>query len=292
MKPGPDKPFTPQDLEELFEIAASCELVLVGGQAVACWAMLLERPELEPWKSKRPYTSRDADAIGSKTQMLEFARALQKLGWKVEIFLPEGNETAINTGALRIHGQFANQAECIEMNFLKHLQGQTYQTIRQQAARIPIDKRDALVIDPLRLLESKTISLNTLDQHDRQDRSHLQLCVAIAREMLATASKGPLWPTALANAGEIIGMAKQEFGINTLRFHQIDLLDAIPWEAWRSSNQPELSSFANSESLHRNEVGEILNKDVEIEDWLQQLNPNPHKSQRPRRNDGNPAEPK
>ena len=283
--------FTPQDLEELFGIAASCELVLVGGQAVACWARLLEKPDLEPWKSKRPYTSRDADAIGSKTQMLEFARTLRNLGWKVEIFLPEGDEIAINTGALRIHGQFPNQADSIEMNFLKHLQGQTYQTIRQQAILIPINKREALVIGPLRLLESKTISLNTLDQNGRQDKSHLQLCVAITREMLATAGKSPLWPAALDNANEIIGMAKQEFGINSLRFHQIDLLEAIPWEFWRSSRQSELAEFAGSESLHRSEVRDLINKDVEIEDWLQQLNPNPHKSKKSRTIDGNPADP-
>jgi hypothetical protein len=68
-------------------------------------------------------------------------------------------------------------------------------------------------------------------------------------------------------------------------------LEAIPWEFWRSSSQSELAEFAGSESLHRSEVRDLINKDVEIEDWLQQLNPNPHKSKKSRTIDGNPADP-
>lgn len=113
MKP---KTFSPTDLEPILKIASDCGLILVGGQAVGCWATLLETPDEEPWKSRRPYTSRDADALCTRNQMLQFAKSLTESGWAGEVYEPDKNEERINTGAIRIHGMIGNKRQTVEMN--------------------------------------------------------------------------------------------------------------------------------------------------------------------------------
>ncbi len=84
MKPK-QEPFTPEELEPILILASECGMILVGGQAVNSWALLLEKPEDEPWKSLRPYTSLDVDMLCSEYQMLKFAKTLSDSGWGVEV---------------------------------------------------------------------------------------------------------------------------------------------------------------------------------------------------------------
>lgn len=265
--------FTAGDLEPILKIASDCGLILIGGQAVGSWATLLETPDEEPWKSSRPYTSKDADMLCGRNQMLQFARALTEDGWAIEIFEPDKNEEKINTGALRIQGMIGGKRQVVELNLLKQLEGPSNQEIEENLERIPILSSFIRTIDPLRLLESKTISLNTLDQSRRQDKSHVVLCLATLRSLLAITGNGPDWPNAVRTARRIIQNTNDQIGLDTLTRHQIHLLDAIPWEAWRQSNNPEIQDFGNEEQTQREHVEMKLKEIDELKQWIESLQP-------------------
>ena len=126
-------------------------------------------------------------------------------------------------------------------------------------------------------MESKTISLNTLDQKNRQDKSHLELCVAMMNRILVETGKGPQWATAVSHANKIVTNSKHPLGLDTLTRHAINLLDAIPWEIWRNSGNPTLEQFGADEQQHRQQMHDSIQESEELENWYRQLNPKPHK---------------
>ncbi len=270
MKP---ESFTPEQLEPILKLASECGMILVGGQAVNSWAILLEDPETEPWKSLRPYTSEDADMLCSEIQMLKFAKALSESGWAVQVFEPEGKEVKINVGAIRINGKIAGKQRFVEMNFLRQLQGVSMQEIAENKEEIPIKTHTIKVIDCLRLLESKTISLNTLDQSQRQDRKHLILCCAALREILKEGAKAPDPTGLITTANRVLQSAEFQIGLDTLKNHKIDLLDSIPWEPWKISKHSELKEFAEQEETIRSGIQGRIDEAKELKAWLASLNP-------------------
>ncbi len=271
------KTFSPADLEPILQIASDCGLILVGGQAVGCWATLLESPDEEPWKSRRPYTSRDADALCTRNQMLQFAKSLTENGWIVEVYEPDKKEERINTGAIRIQGMIGNKLQTVEMNLLKQLEGLSNQEIEETAIDIPIRQSFIRTIDSLRLLESKTISLHSLDQTARQDGNHLILCIATLKKILQETGKELEWPGALQSAQRVIQNANHQVGLDMLTRHQINLLDAIPWEAWSHCGNPSLEQLGQAEPVHRKEMLDAIQNATELENWFRNLNPKPWK---------------
>jgi hypothetical protein len=209
--------------------------------------------------------------------MLQFAKSLTESGWEVEVYEPDKNEERINTGAIRIHGMIGNKRQTVEMNLLKQLEGLSNQEIEETATDIPIRQSSIRTIDTLRLLESKTISLHSLDQTARQDGNHLILCIATLKKILEETGKGPEWPGALQSAQRIIQNANHQVGLDILTRHQINLLDAIPWEAWRDSGNPALEQLGQAEPEHRKEMLDAIQNATELEDWFRKLNPKPRK---------------
>ena len=272
MKPK-QEPFTPEELEPILNLASECGMILVGGQAVNSWALLLEKPEDEPWKSLRPYTSQDADMLCSEYQMLKFAKTLSDSGWGVQVFRAEGKEKTINVGAVRIRGVIGGKKRTVELNLLRQLQGISNAEIEEAKETIPIINHSIHVIDCLRMLESKTISLHSLDQSKRQDRKHLILCCAAVKAILKESSKMPSLDGPVATASRIVRNANSELGLDTLQHHSIDLLDAIPWMEWLESKQPELIAFAQEESSIRAGIQEKIQETKELVKWLKSLNP-------------------
>jgi hypothetical protein len=270
MKPDP---FTPGELEPILKAASECGMILVGGQAVNSWAVLLENPESEPWKSLRPYTSKDADMICSEIQMLKLAKALSDSGWEVAVFAPQGREKNLNVGAIRIEGMIAGKRRFVEINLLRQLDGVSIQEINENKEDIPIKDHTIKVIDCLRLLESKTISLDTLDQGQRQDRKHLVLCCAALREILREGAKSPETSGLIATANRVVHNAEHQLGLDTLKHHGVDLLDSIPWETWGESKHPELRAFAGQEETIRAGIQEKIVEAAALKRWLASLNP-------------------
>lgn len=263
--------YTPADLEPILAIASQCGLILVGGQAVNIWCCLMEKPAEEPWASMRPYVSMDADTLGDAMQMMKLAKALEARGWKVTVAQPNKDEARINTGLLTIRGKISGRDSILEMNLLKHLEGLSNQEIRESAETIRLGKARITTLDPLRLLESKTISLNTLDQTNRQDKKHLRLCLALVETLLEETGKLPDPDRALAAARRIADNAVHPLGLDTLTRHGINLLDAIPWERWRKNNNPEIAGYTNQEAQLRQQMAQRIQDQKETQEWLDAL---------------------
>ncbi len=209
--------------------------------------------------------------------MLQFAKSLTENGWEVEVFEPNKQEERINTGAVRIRGMIGNRRQTVEMNLLKQLEGLSNQEIEETATEIPLRKSFIRTIDSLRLLESKTISLHSLDQTTRQDGNHLLLCIATLKKILEQAGEGAEWQAALQSAQRIIQNANHQVGLDVFTRHKTNLLDAIPWETWRNSGNSSLAQLGCAEAEHRQKMLDSIQTAMELEVWFRKLNPKSRK---------------
>lgn len=123
----------------------------------------------------------------------------------------------------------------------------------------------------------ETISLHSLDQTARQDGNHLILCIAALNKILQETGKGPEWPGALQSAQRVIQNANHQVGLDMPTRHQINLLDAIPWEARRSCGIPSLEQLGKAEPVYRKEMLDASEIATELENWFRKLNPKPWK---------------
>src|SRR5258708_25055332 len=72
---------TPQEIKVILQSLSEADAVLIGGQGINVWSCIYEKPDCEPWRSARPYTSVDADALADRAEMVRLARALEEKGY-------------------------------------------------------------------------------------------------------------------------------------------------------------------------------------------------------------------
>lgn len=266
------RPRTPQEVKPILQALADAGIVLVGGQAINVWSLLYERPETEPWRSSRPYTSFDAAALADKAELLLAARAIEKAGFQIEVRLPEApEESVLNTGLI----QAKQGRDEIIVNLLQRLGGLNTQEIRETAVTVSWEHLDVRLLHPLLCVESKAHNLNTLPQdkpdEPRQDRKHLILAVANLREHLAGRSQPELVSAVLRTAQRLVDLAYHQLGCETLIRHSVEVLEGIPWTTWRSESIPALREFANRETEFRREIQQRIESQAEVDRWLADL---------------------
>ena len=266
------RPRTPHEIKSILEALSGVGAVLIGGQAINVWSLIYEQPENEPWRSSRPYTSFDADALADRPEMMMAARASEKAGFRIEISLPETpEESALNTGL--VHARKGGDEFCI--NLLHRLGGLNTQEVRETAVTISWERIDVLLLHPLLCVESKAHSLSTLPQdkpdEPRQDRKHLILAVANLREHLVRRSQPELAGAVLRTAQRLVDLAYHQLGCETLTRHGIDVLDGIPWAAWRPGPISALQELANREPEFRREIQRRIEMQAEVDRWLADL---------------------
>jgi len=149
------------------------------------------------------------------------------------------------------------------------------QDIRTNAVNLVWEETAVRLLHPLLCVESKTQNLLRLPQDSpeapRQDKKHLVLSIANLREHLLQRSTPPLAAQGLHIARRLVDFAYQEPGRNVLTRHQLDLLDGIPWPAWRANAVAELREFAGREPEFRKEIQERLEAEAEITRWIAEL---------------------
>ena len=256
--------FTPGQLRPLLEALSHCDAVIVGGQAINLWSELCQKNE-EPWASLRPFTSRDLDALGSASALLECAR--QTGG---QALFPEPGQKTVNTGKLTV----LIDGQPVDADFLSEVKGLNNQEIRQTARQILWQELSLRLLHPILCVESKTINLMRIQQEpeERQDRKHLLLALANAREFLAAQTANPAThPVLLRWARRLRSLANDQLGLEAAQVHGIDYQSAVPADMWRKTPGP-LSGFMAGEwdSWHQ-EVREKVSDLVELEAWLRQL---------------------
>jgi hypothetical protein len=140
------RPRTPQEVKPILQALADAGIVLVVGQAINVWSLLYERPEVEPWRSSRPYTSFDADALADRAELFMAARKIEQAGFQIEVSLPETpEESALNTGLV----QARRGVDEISINLLHRLGGLSTQEIRETAVTLSWEGIDIRLLHPL-----------------------------------------------------------------------------------------------------------------------------------------------
>lgn len=234
------KDFSPAEIAQELSILSQNGAVIVGGQAVNIWCETYGSKETPPWSECLPFTSADADGFAANKQMLDGVKALEKAGYQVEVFLPEGEiERKIKTGALRVIGP----NHTLEINVLREVLPVPPREIEASAITTLVAGFQVRVIHPLHCLESKTISLLELDQTHRNDKKHLVLSVANVRSMLAMLSRRNPAPS-IPIIKQLIGDAHSDVAVDLFRRHGIRILDAIPWEDLLRSPSADLIELA------------------------------------------------
>lgn len=260
--------FTPRQLRPLLEALSHSDVVIVGGQAINLWSEIYEKDE-EPWRSLRPFTSRDLDALGSATALVECARRTHG-----QALFPEAGQKTVNTGKLtvRIGGR------PVEADFLSEVKGLNNQEIRQTAKLITWRKLRLRVLHPILCVESKTINLLRIQQEpeERQDKKHLLLALANAREFLAEQMPNPAThPVLVRWAQRLRSLANDQLGLEAAQLHGIDYQSAIPTALWQNTPGALAEFVAGESELWRQEVLEKTQDLIELETWLRQLREKP-----------------
>ncbi|MBE7502866.1 MAG: hypothetical protein HS113_21810 [Verrucomicrobiales bacterium] len=256
--------YTPGQLRPLLEAVSRADAVIVGGQAINLWSEVYARDE-EPWRSLRPFTSRDLDALGSATALLECARLT---GGQARF--PEPGQRTVNTGQLTI----LLDGQPVEADFLSEVKGLNNQEVRQTARPVLWQGLTLRLLHPVLCVESKTINLMRIQQEpdERQDHKHLLLALANAREFFAEQTANPATHPALVRwAQRVRSLANDQLGLEAAQVHGINYQTAIPAALWQGSLGP-LSEFMAAEwDAWGSEVRQKVHDLIELEAWLRQL---------------------
>lgn len=256
--------YTPGQLRPLLEAVSQSDAVIVGGQAINLWSEIYARDE-EPWRSLRPFTSRDLDALGNAIALLECAR---HTGGQARF--PEPGQRTVNTGQLTVR----LEGKPVEADFLSEVKGLSNQEIRQTACRVLWHGLTLRLLHPVLCVEGKTINLMRIQQEpdERQDHKHLVLALANAREFLTEQTANPAThPVLVRWAQRVRSLANDQLGLEAAQAHGINYQTAIPAALWQATPGP-LSEYVAAEwDAWGSEVRQKVQDLVELEAWLRQL---------------------
>lgn len=256
---------------DILRVVGGTECVIIGGQAVNLWSERYARPE-PPWTELRPFTSLDLDLLGGRREVLQVAKLL-----KVSPHLPRAGENTANSGRLQV--PLGNLE--LEVDFLHTANGINTQEAFETAPTLTFEGTSLRVLHPVLCVESKTVNLATLpqDANCRQDLKHLRLSIANTHEYLAELTEHDAKPASLLRwARRLRSNANHQLGLAAARLHQVDFQQAIPKPLWERRGG-DLGGFVREEwASWTEEVSRKLAEELEIEQWLQQLqhkNPTP-----------------
>jgi len=260
--------FTPGQIRPLLEALSHCDAVIVGGQAINLWSETYQKDE-DPWVSLRPFTSRDLDALGSAAALLECSRQVQG-----QALFPQPGENTVNTGKLTV----VIGGQEVDVDFLSEVKGLNNQEIRQTAKVIAWNELHLRLLHPILCVESKTVNLMRIQQEpeERQDKKHLRLALANAREFLAEQTPNPAThPVLLRWAQRLRSLANDQLGLEAAQTHRIDYQTAIPASLWRNDAGLLGQFIAREWEPWRQEVQEKVADLADLAAWLRRLREKP-----------------
>ena len=270
------RPRTPQEIKPILRALSESDAVIIGGQGINIWSCIYEKPDSEPWRSSRPYTSIDADALADRAEMAKLARSLEQMGFNITVQVPRTDqESSVNTGLIVARKGTVE----FDINLLHSVLGVSNQDLRTNAVSILWEDTPLRLIHPLLCVESKTHNLLRLEQDNpeepRQDKKHLLLAVGNLREHLIHRSTSAVAGQSLHIARRLVDFAYQEPGRAVLTQHRVDVLGSVPWESWREGAVSELQTFALREAEFRREIQQRVEAEAELARWIEQLKNRP-----------------
>ena len=164
--------------EQLLKIQeGDIDCVLVGGHAVSAWAEHF-LPRLEALQAFLPFLSKDLDLLlvrdefgSAKTVFPDLARFPQR---KKPPWIP-----IIGRAILGENQGF--------FEFIDTIMGVNPEDVFKRALTVEFKGVRVKIIDPITLLHAKCVNLRDLEQEDRNDRRHVEMCVWIIQGFVSQA---------------------------------------------------------------------------------------------------------
>jgi hypothetical protein len=210
---------TPEELEQIL-LHSSSDALLVGGQALAIWAL---HYNIEPTGELAKKITSDVDFLGTRRHAKALGKALKWTVW-----LPTMDDGGPQTGKVT---KLLPDGGVKQIDYLSGIVG--LETVRIQARAVeitlPIGKT-IRVLHPLDVLESRLRNLQSLpSKRDAIGVEQAKLAIAVARAFLneLTHSKSGT-RSALSAVERIARMALDKDLVAVAMKYEIDPLDAVP----------------------------------------------------------------
>jgi hypothetical protein len=214
--------------------AMSDNTVLVGGQAVNLWAVLLR---VEVYS---PFLTRDIDLVGDRKDAL---LADKRITLPHKLFLASLDDSSINAAVIAVH--FPGDNETTPIDYLMTLYGLDRDKIESSAINVAIDELIIRVIHPILLLQSKICNLNLKSKRTVEARLQAQISIAIVRAFLdSTLMNQKISARKNLNMlRQVTSFSKSIFAVAAYKEFGIDTMDALPVTMLDSITNPTLQRF-------------------------------------------------
>lgn len=258
-----DATLSPDDVASILRIC-SPEGLLVGGQALAFWVDWLGVPR--PAELASGITS-DADFIGNAQMAAKLGR---RLGWR--IWVPSLDDA---TPQLAKVTWTQPDGSIKQVDFLSGVVGLTTKDLRRRARSLEVDGIGLVsVMHPLDVLDSRIQNLHLLPAKRTaagfaQARLAIAMVAAFIRAEAATQGER----VALRQLERVVAIADDYAAILVFVLHGIDVLKAVPLEA-----------FPSDSGLHRTRWPQVIARARAQREALSKLTN--RVSERPRRKTG------
>lgn len=212
--------------------------ILVGGQALALW---VDRYNIARPPALREAITSDVDFRGTRQHAQALARSLS---WSLHI--PSMDNATPQSAKVAI--RLAN-GDVKEIDFLAHLAGMDNRALARRSVSIEIPGIGILrVIEPMDLLESRCQNLLLLpEKRNETGVAQATLAIGAARGYILETLKDAGERPALRLLERVGTLAVQKAGIHAWRTYGVEILEAVPIEAFKS---PKLASHRWPAILH------------------------------------------
>lgn len=221
--PDANARLTPSDFGSVLS-ALPDQCVLIGGQAVAWWALRYGCEHSDQ------IHSRDIDLWGDRESVELIAEGLQ-----VAAYWPHKYEMTVLAGALPIRiGDTVSSIEVLHtVPGLDHADPQVV-SVEAVADVLPNGFR---ILTPVSLLLVKLHGLRHFEQEGRNDLSHVRSCIQTSSRFIAEMSENP--KATLWNCNRILHASTLKPYVKLASTHGFRLLDAIPVEEIEKMSRDE-----------------------------------------------------
>jgi hypothetical protein len=214
--------------------AMSENTVLVGGQAVNLWAVLLgvEVTSL--------FLTRDIDLVGDRREAL---LANKRITLPHELFLASQDDSSINAVVIAVH--FPGDKEATPIDYLMTLYGLDRDKIESSAVNVAIDELIIRVIHPILLLQSKVCNLNLKAKCTAEGYQQALLAIDIVRAFLESTLLNHQISARknLKMLHQVITFSKSRYAVTAHQEFGLDTLDALPIKTLDTVSDSALRRF-------------------------------------------------
>lgn len=214
----------PAELDLLLQNAGKA--VLVGGQALAFW-IAYYAVHIED--SPDAVVSKDADFLGDREDAHRFSLAI---GGTVDY----PKTMSILAGVVR---KTISPTEEFEVDILRTLNGLDPSAVRKHAKEISDSGRSAryFVMSPIDCLVSRLENLRTIVAKQTATGAwQARVATRVARAHVEALLAAEQEKEAIRAATEMLRAATHAMGLNAFKRHGIDVLEAVPIDAYRTKN--------------------------------------------------------